>query len=49
VIREECPAHLVAYVRWLPQASFDELSEGYSRWIAALRRYRRDQLGFESA
>ena len=49
VIREECPAHLVAYVRWLPQASFDELSEGYSHWIAALRRYRRDQLGFESA
>jgi hypothetical protein len=46
VIREECPAHLVAYVRWLPAADFDAFAEAYGHWMQALRRHRREQLGF---
>jgi len=45
VIREECPAHLVAYVRWLPAAEFDAFAEAYGQWLQALRRHRREQLG----
>ena len=46
VLREECPAHLIAYVRWLPPDQFDAFAEAHSRWMAATRRYRREQLGF---
>jgi hypothetical protein len=46
VIREECPAHLVAYVRWLPAAEFDAFAEAYDQWLQSLRRHRREQLGF---
>lgn len=48
VIREECPAHLVAYIRWLPAADFDTFAEAYGRWLSALTRHRREQLGFEA-
>ena len=49
VIREECPAHLVAYVQWFKKADFDAFAESYSRWIKALRRHRRELLGFEES
>jgi hypothetical protein len=45
VIREECPAHLVAYVRWLPAAEFEAFSRKHARWMSALRRHRRELLG----
>lgn len=45
VIREECPAHLVFYVRWLAPAEFDTFAEAYQRWLDALHRHRREQLG----
>lgn len=48
VIREECPAHLVAYIRWLPAPEFDSFAETYARWLEAMRRHRREQLGFSS-
>lgn len=46
VIREECPAHLVAYVRWLPAAEFEAFAKAHAGWMAALRNHRREQLGF---
>lgn len=46
VIREECPAHLIVYVRWLPAGEFDSFAETHARWMAAMRRHRREQLGF---
>lgn len=46
VIREECPAHLVAYVHWLPRAEFDAFAEAHGRWMKTLRLHRREQLGF---
>ncbi len=49
VVREECPAHLVAYVHWLPSDGFDAVASAYARWIAALRRHRREQLGIAEA
>ena len=45
VIRDECPAHLVAYVRWLGAAEFDTFAEAYGQWMQALRHHRREQLG----
>ena len=49
VVREECPAHLVAYVHWLRSDGFDAVASAYARWIAALRRHRREQLGIAEA
>jgi hypothetical protein len=46
IIREECPAHLIAYVRWLPAAEFEAFSKMHQRWMASLRTHRREQLGF---
>ncbi|MET0251443.1 MAG: hypothetical protein ABW203_04615 [Novosphingobium sp.] len=45
VIREECPAHLIAYVRWLPAEAFDAFAADHARWLAALRRLRREAVG----
>jgi hypothetical protein len=46
VIREECPAHLVAYIRWLESTEFETFAAAYREWLAALRRQRRERLGF---
>jgi hypothetical protein len=46
IIREETPAHLVAYIRWLSAAEFDAFAESYGRWLEAIRRHRREHLGF---
>ncbi len=48
VIREECPAHLIAYVRWLPAAEFDAFAVAHGLWLTALRRHRREQLGLSA-
>lgn len=45
IVREETPAHLVAYVHWLAPAAFDSLTEAHGRWLTALRRHRREALG----
>jgi hypothetical protein len=45
VIREECPAHLVAYVRWLNADDFKAFSKKHARWMSALRSHRRELLG----
>lgn len=45
VIRDECPAHLIAYVRWLKPEDFDAFAEAHGQWMTALRRFRREQLG----
>lgn len=46
IIREECPAHLIAYVRWLPAVDFEAFADMHRRWLDSLRRHRREQLGF---
>jgi hypothetical protein len=45
VIRDETPAHLIAYVRWLKPADFDAFAAAHDDWLAALRRFRRETLG----
>ncbi len=46
VMREETPAHLVAYLVWLDGAAFEAFAAAYDDWLAALRRHRlADQLG----
>jgi hypothetical protein len=45
VIRDECPAHLIAYVRWLKPEDFDAFAEAHGQWLTALRHFRREQLG----
>lgn len=45
VIRDECPAHLIAYVRWLGTDEFNSFAKAYSLWMQALRHHRREQLG----
>lgn len=45
VVREETPAHLVVYLRWLAPAAFDAFAAAYGQWLDALRRRRREQLG----
>lgn len=45
VVRDECPAHLIAYVRWLKPKDFDAFAEAHDRWMASLRVLRREQLG----
>ncbi len=45
VVREETPAHLVVYLRWLDRAGFEAFAAAYGLWLDALRRHRREQLG----
>jgi hypothetical protein len=45
VIRDETPAHLVTYVRWLAPADFDSFATAHDRWLLALRHYRRETIG----
>ncbi|HSI41612.1 MAG TPA: hypothetical protein VLA00_13795 [Xanthobacteraceae bacterium] len=49
VVREECPAHIVAYLHWLPADAFAALAQHHARWMAALRRARREELGLAEA
>lgn len=44
VIRDECPAHLIAYVHWLGMKEFNIFAEAHGRWLEALRRHRRESL-----
>jgi len=46
VIRDECPAHLVAYIRWLGEQEFDAFAASYRQWLSALRNHRLELLGF---
>jgi hypothetical protein len=46
VMREETPAHLVAYLVWLDAAPFAAFAAAYDDWLTALRRHRlADRLG----
>ena len=47
IVRAECPAHLIACLHWLEPRAFDAFADAYDLWLAALRRARRDALGFE--
>lgn len=45
VIRAEAPAHLVCYLHWLEPEAFTAFAEAHARWMAALGRHRRAELG----
>src|SRR5262249_6862490 len=46
VMREETPAHLVAYLVWLEKDAFQAFATAYDDWLTALQRHwLADRLG----
>lgn len=46
VARDETPAHLVLYIRWLETDAFDAFATAHARWRETLAKHRRETLAF---
>ena len=46
-IRDETPAHLTSFARWLPTATFRTFQAAYGEWLDRLRAYLAEKLGVQ--
>jgi hypothetical protein len=47
-LREETPAHLVAYIHWVKKAEWTSLERAYDEWLTAYRDHQAEKLGLQS-